>query len=142
MQNTKVKIDVEKFDGKGDFGMWKFKMLMQLENADLDSVITEEDTSSKSEKDKDAETETKPGVSPEGLTRKEMDKRAKNMICASLSNLVLRKVMKQTTALGVWRALEKDYQTKTLPNRIYLKQRFASFRMEEQRSVEENLDVS
>ena len=71
-----------------------------------------------------------------------MNKCSKNMICASLSNLVLRKVMKQTTSLGVWKALKKDYQTKTLPNRNYLKQWFASFRMEEHRSVEENLDVS
>lgn len=139
MKKSKVKIEVEKFDGKGDFGMWKFKMQMQLENADLDSVLNEEDTSSTSETDKDAEKETKPGTG--GLTRKEMDKRAKNMICASLGNLVLRKVMKQTTALGVWKALEKDYQTKTLPNRIYLKQRFTSFKMEEHRSVEENMDV-
>lgn len=55
--------------------------------------------------------------------------------------MVLRKVMKETTALGVWKALEGDYQTKTLPNRIYLKQSFASYKMDETKSIEENLDV-
>ena len=59
----------------------------------------------------------------------------------SLGNLVLRKVMKETTALGVWKALERDYQTKTLPNRIYMKQRFASFKMDDHKSIEENLDI-
>ena len=59
----------------------------------------------------------------------------------SLGNLVLRKVMKETTALGVWKALERDYQTKTLPNRIYMKQRFASFKMDDHKSIEENLDT-
>ena len=48
--------------------------------------------------------------------------------------------MKEPTAMGVWRALEADYQAKTLPNRIYLKQSFASFKMSEQNSIEENLD--
>lgn len=143
MKPTRIKIDVEKFDGKGDFGMWKFKMQMQLENSGLDSVLVEDKSSSSSEKGalKDDETESKPVLSLGELTEKEKDKRAKNMICASLGNLVLRKVMKETTALGVWRALERDYQTKTLPNRIYLKHRFASFKMEEHKSIEENLDV-
>ena len=49
--------------------------------------------------------------------------------------------MKEYTAMGVWKALEADYQTKTLPNIIYLKQSFASFKMSEQKTIEENLDV-
>ena len=69
------------------------------------------------------------------------DKKAKNIICMSLGNLVLGKVMKETTVLGVWKALERDYQTKTLPNRIYMKQRFASFKMDDHKSIEENLDI-
>lgn len=58
---------------------------------------------------------------------KEKDKRARNLICSSLSNIVLRKVMREQTARDVWKALEADYQTKTLSNRIYLKQSFANF---------------
>lgn len=42
--------------------------------------------------------------------------------------------------MGVWRASEGDYQTKTLPNCIYLKQSFASYKMDENKSIEENLD--
>lgn len=49
--------------------------------------------------------------------------------------------MKETTTLDVWKALGGDYQTKTLPNRIYLKQNFASYKMVESKSIEGNLDT-
>ena len=45
-----------------------------------------------------------------------------------------------TTAIGVWKALEGNYKTKTLPNRVYLKQIFARYKMDESKSIEENLD--
>lgn len=128
MQTTQVKIEVEKCNRKRDFGMWKFKILMQLENSGLDSVLNKDDIISSSKKEKDVVTDIKPGTTSRVLLRKEKHKRAKNMICASLSNLVSTKVIKQINALGVWKALEgvwkaleKDYQTKTLPNIIYLK---------------------
>lgn len=70
MQHTRIKIDVEKFDGKGDFGMWKFKMQMQLENSGLDSVLMEDRPSSSSEKGilKDDKDEEKPVLPPGELT--------------------------------------------------------------------------
>lgn len=68
------------------------------------------------------------------------DTRVKNLIGTCLSDMILRKVMNEPTALGMWKALKRDYQTKTLPNRIYLKQQFASFKMEESKSIEENMD--
>ena len=90
---------------------------MCLENSSLD-VLNEEETSSSSEKEKEDETEVKPDVNQRVLTKKEMDKCSKNMICPSLSNLVLRKVMKQTTSLGVGKHLrriikQRPYQTET-----------------------------
>ena len=129
------KFEVEKFDGQGDFGLWKFKMLMQLELQGLDFVLGEEE-SSNSVKGKEKEGDvTESTSSPVDPLKKEKDKRANNLICSSLSNMILQKVMKETTALGVWKALERDYQTKSLPNQIYLKQRFASFKMEEHKSI-------
>lgn len=58
----------------------------------------------------------------------------------SLSDQRIRKVMKETTSLGIWKALEREYKMKSLPNRIYLKQRFASYKMDEHKSIEQNLD--
>ena len=59
----------------------------------------------------------------------------------SLGNLVLHKIMKETAAIGVWKVLERDYQTKTLPERIYMKHRFASFKMKDHKRIEENMDI-
>ena len=132
------KFEMEKFDGRGDFGLWKFKMKMQLELQGLGYVL-EGDTGSESSDGDDKEL--KPVKQDEKDPKaKEKDTRARNLICASLSNIVLRKVMREQTAMGVWKALEADYQTKTLPNRIYLKQSFASFKMQETKSIEENMD--
>ena len=41
MESMSGKFKVEIFDGKGDFGLWKYKMLMQLELLGLDSTIQE-----------------------------------------------------------------------------------------------------
>lgn len=49
--------------------------------------------------------------------------------------------MNEATALDMWKTLERDYQTKSLPNRIYLKQQFASYKMDESKTIEENLDT-
>ena len=134
-----TRFEMEKFDGKGDFGMWKFKMLMQLELHGLRKVLQDESGKVSSLKDDDdSKLRAKEDPDPKA---KEKDTRAMNLICLSLTNIVLKKVMKEHTAMGVWKALEADYQTKTLPNRIYLKQSFASFKMSEQKTIEENLDV-
>lgn len=130
---------MEKFDESGDFGMWKFKMLMQLKLQGLGNVLNKEvvkDT--KVEEDSSSKTEE---VTKKDPLAKKKDTRARNLICSSLTNMVLRKVMKETTALGVWKALEGDYQTKTLPNRIYLKPSFASYKIVESKSIEGNLDM-
>ena len=45
------------------------------------------------------------------------------------------------TALEVWQGLEKEYQIKSLSNSIYLKQKYSCFKFEENKSIDENLDV-
>lgn len=137
MEPTKGKFEVDKFDGHGDFAIWKHKMLCALEILGLDSVLEEEPTASEEDAEK---SESEKDVKPDP-TKAAKDKRVRSLIQMSLSDQIIRKVMKETTALGIWRALERDYQTKSLPNRIYLKQRFASYKMDEHKSIEENLDI-
>ena len=133
---TRGRFEMDKFDGKGDFGMWKYKLLGQLEIQGLASALDENATLYKdSEK---LEEGADPILDPIKVAK---DTRVKNLMGTCLSDMILRKVMHEATALGVWKALERDYQTKTLPNRIYLKQQFASFKMEEGKSIEENMDV-
>lgn len=135
MEPTSGKFEVVKFDGKGDFGLWKYKMLCQLEIQGLDKCLEEGGASTDTKAIDDDKAKAK-AVS----SLLDKDKRCKNLICMSVSDTILRKIMKEPTALAVWKALEKDYQTKALPNRIYLKQRFASFRMDDHKGIEENLN--
>uniref|UniRef100_A0A803QCF5 Retrovirus-related Pol polyprotein from transposon TNT 1-94 n=1 Tax=Cannabis sativa TaxID=3483 RepID=A0A803QCF5_CANSA len=74
------KFEVEKFDGKNDFCLWKAKMM------------------------------------------------------------VLKKVINEGTAHEMWVKLEQLYMSKTLPNRINLKQRFYGFKIDESKSIDENID--
>lgn len=135
MDPTRGKFEIEKFDGKGDFGLWKFKMLAQLEIQSLVSVLQEGESSETDKGKQEEDTEAK-----KDLRKAEKDLRVWSLFSTCLSDVILRKIMNETTALGMWRALERDYQTKSLPNRIYLKKKFSCFKMEEEKPMEENFD--
>ena len=122
---TSFKIDMEKFDGKNDFNLWREKMIAHLGNLGLDEALKGE------------------SKMPSSLSEKEKSdilKKARNTIVLSLSDQILRKVVKEKSAAEMWLKLEQLFMTKTLPNRIYLKQRFYGYRMEETKSIDENID--
>uniref|UniRef100_A0A1J3JUU5 Retrovirus-related Pol polyprotein from transposon TNT 1-94 n=1 Tax=Noccaea caerulescens TaxID=107243 RepID=A0A1J3JUU5_NOCCA len=117
MDPTPGRFEMDKFDGRGDFGMWKYKLMGQLEIQGLSEVL------------KDEATLYRPQVKPEDelvLDPRKVAKdiRVKNLLGSCLSDVILRKIMHEETAFGMWKELENDYQTKSLPNRIYLKQMF------------------
>ena len=103
------KSDIEKFDGKNDFILWKIKMEAHLGNLGLDEAL---------------KGESKMSESLTSDQKQEILKKAKNAIILSLSDQILRKVVKEPSAAGMWLKLESLYMTKTLPTRIYLKQKF------------------
>lgn len=77
---------------------------------------------------------------PDSIQNKnEILKKARNTIILSLSDQILRKVVKEKSACDMWTKLEQLYMTKALPNRIYLKQRFYGFKMDENKSIDENI---
>ena len=136
MERTHGKFEMDKFDGKGDFGMWKYKMMAQLEIQGLLAVIQDDFVvSSTSEKQEEGE---KPKVDQKKYDK---DLRVRSLLCTCLSDSILRKIMHEQTALSMWKSLEKLYQLKSLPNRIYLKRQFSCYKMEEDKSIEENVDV-
>jgi len=73
--------------------------------------------------------------------KKALLQKAHSAIILSLGDKVLRQVSKETTAAGVWSKLEGFYMTKSLVNHLYLKQSLYSFKMHEDRSVGEQLDL-
>ncbi|TXG72862.1 hypothetical protein EZV62_001441 [Acer yangbiense] len=61
-------------------------------------------------------------------------------IILNLFDNVLREVNEETTAYGVWNKLESLYMTKSLTNKIYLKERLFGFKMDPSKSLGQNLD--
>ena len=70
-----------------------------------------------------------------------MLEKAHSALLLSLGDKVLRQVCKESSAAVVWSKLEALYMTKSLVNRLYLRQTFYSFRMTESRTVQKQLDV-
>ena len=70
----------------------------------------------------------------------EILKKARNAIILSLSDQILKKVVKEKSTAEMWMKLEQLYMTKALPNRIYLKQRFYGFKIDETKTIDENIN--
>lgn len=64
--------------------------------------------------------------------------RSHKAIILNLGDKVLRKVSKEKTAVGILAKLEGLYMTKSLVNRLYLKQALYSFKMQEDKAMMNN----
>ncbi|KAK1423937.1 hypothetical protein QVD17_19248 [Tagetes erecta] len=128
-----VKFDLEKFDGRNDFSLWRMKMKALLVHQGLvkalegvDPVVPEKAT----EKEKhDVEEKWK-----------NLKEKAHSAIILSLGDKVLREVSKETTAHGIWTKLGSLYLTKSLANRLYLKKRLYTFQMGQGKSLNDHVD--
>lgn len=120
-----TKFDAEKFSGKNDFGLWRIKMKALLIQQGLESALKGESAFS----DKVSETQ-----------RGEIMEKAHSAIILRLADKVLGEVSRETTAAGVWAKLEQLYMTKSLANRLYMKQRLYSYKFTQDRGIGEQLD--
>ena len=77
---------------------------------------------------------------PKTLSEKKKNdilEKAQRAIILSLGDKALKEVSRETSAAAIWLKLEKLYMTKSLANRLYLKQRLYSFKMAEGKSIED-----
>jgi hypothetical protein len=121
-----AKFEIEKFNGKNNFEIWKVKMhdlLVQqgvvkalLGKAKQPASITDEDWD-------------------------EMDARALSAIRLCLADDVLFNIVTEKTAVGLWSKLESLYMTKSLTNRIFLKRQLYSLRMKEGTKIADHLNT-
>ncbi|GJV51798.1 retrovirus-related pol polyprotein from transposon TNT 1-94 [Tanacetum coccineum] len=93
---TGAKFDIEKFDGTGDFGLWRIKMRALLIQHGCEAA-----------------REVLP-ADMEAEAKAELNKKAHSAVILCLGNKVLREVTGETTATGVWTKLETFYMTKSL----------------------------
>ncbi|KAM3302582.1 hypothetical protein P3S67_017084 [Capsicum chacoense] len=119
-----TKFDIEKFDGKISFAIWRVQMLAVLTQNGLKKVL-----SGKS---------AKPATTTEEQWE-EMDEKALSTIQLCLSCEVLREVINEKTAAGIWSKLESLYMTKSLANKLRLKERLFTLRMSEGTPIQSHL---
>ncbi|KAL8547322.1 hypothetical protein ACS0TY_006880 [Phlomoides rotata] len=119
-----MKLDVEKFSGKDDFGLWKVKMKALLGHHGLAGALKPDEESS---------------ISRE--MKVEIMEKTHSAIILCLGDKPLREVSKEKTVIDVWKKLESLYQTKSVSNKLYVKQKLLDFRMSEDRNLSEQLNT-
>uniref|UniRef100_A0A1J3F7G4 Retrovirus-related Pol polyprotein from transposon TNT 1-94 n=1 Tax=Noccaea caerulescens TaxID=107243 RepID=A0A1J3F7G4_NOCCA len=138
-----TRVDVDRFDGTGDFGLWKTRMMAHFRILGLKDIITD----FKLEKEVPVAETPVAGVSSKPLTefvldplKHEKSEKALGMIINSVGDHVLRKIEHCVTAAEMWSLLDELYTESTLPNRIHLQLKFYTFKMNDSRSVDQNVD--
>ena len=129
MGSSSTRFDLERFDGSGDFSLWREKMMAILIYQKLDYAI--EERPEKSEKDLDATKKSELEV---------IMKQARSAIIMNLADNVLRQVIGERTALGIWNKLHQLYMAKSTASKIFLKGKFYGFKMNATMSLEQKLD--
>ncbi|KAL8529954.1 hypothetical protein ACS0TY_007139 [Phlomoides rotata] len=117
---------MEKFTGKNDFGLWKVKMKALMVHLGLGSAL---------ESNEGQESSTTVAKKIEILEK------AHSAIILCLGDKPLREVSKGKTAIDVWRKLESLYQSKSVSNKLYVKQKLLDFRMLDGKDLNEQLDT-
>ncbi|KAL5576923.1 hypothetical protein UlMin_018622 [Ulmus minor] len=117
--------DIEKFDGTGDYFLWKKKIRAIMMQLKVDLALDE-----------------KPEF-PATMTsyeKSEMFKTAYSTLFLHLTDNVLRQVDGLKTAVEIWKKLDELYLVKSLLNKIYLLERFFGFKMDTSKTIDQNLD--
>ncbi|KAL6493219.1 hypothetical protein OROGR_032978 [Orobanche gracilis] len=120
-----TKFDIEKFDGKISFSIWRVQMSAVLIQSGLKKALD-----GKSKK-------------PDTMTDKqwdELDEKALSSIQLCLYKEVLREVANERTAASLWLKLETLYMAKSLANKFRLMERLYTIRIVEGTPIKSHLD--
>eukprot|EP01018_Ginkgo_biloba_P027656 Gb_41806 [translate_table: standard] len=121
-----AKFEVEKFNGKNSFELWKLKVRDLLVQQGLQKALAGKAKKPTSMTDEDWE---------------DLDARALSTIRLCLADDVLFNIAGEETTSGLWTRLESLYMTKSLTNRIYLKRQLYSLRMQEGMKITDHLNI-
>ncbi|KAL4566149.1 hypothetical protein LXL04_030259 [Taraxacum kok-saghyz] len=131
---TPMRFDVEKYDGRINFGLWQVQVKDVLIQSGLHKALkgkpahVSSKESSAAGKDEDKEWD-------------DLDLRAASAIRLSLAKNVLANVHGISTAKELWEKLEQLYQGKGISNRLYLKKQFHILRMNGDTKISDHLSV-
>ena len=122
---SNLKVDIDKFDGSGDYRIWRRKIRSLLAQQKLLRVLED------------------PIEWPENTTKiqpEELLETATGLIIFNLSDSIIRLVDKEETPAKIWKKLEEQFQQKSLTNKIYLKERIFGYKMSHSKTLDQNLD--
>lgn len=132
---SSVKFDIEKFDGRINFGLWQVQARDVLIQSGLHKVLKGRPTPVSSTTGESSKSK----MSDEDW--EELDLKAASTIRLCLAKNVLANVNGISTAKGIWEKLEELYQKKGVSNRVYLKEQFHTLRMDEGMKISDHLSV-
>jgi hypothetical protein len=121
-----AKFEIEKFNGKNNFEIWKVKMHDLLVQQGMVKTLLG--------KEKQPATITNEDWD-------EIDARALSAICLCLADDVLFNIVVEKTPANLWMKLEILYMTKSLTNKIFLKRQLYSLRMKEGTKITDHLNT-
>ncbi|CAM8970979.1 unnamed protein product [Rhodiola kirilowii] len=117
-------IRLKPFDGQIDFAMWLMRMEGILVKEKCWRAVSEEWLSPTSDQ-----------------AKRDLKQLALAEIMMRLTDDVARPLMKIKDPKELWDTLKATYQTKSLPNRIFLLKKLFTFKMDLSLSIQENLDI-
>ncbi|QHO13669.1 Retrovirus-related Pol polyprotein [Arachis hypogaea] len=118
-----VKVEIEKFDGRINFGLWQIQVKDVLIQLGLHKALKEKISGMKDEE------------------WEELDLRAASSIRLCLAKNVLANVQATKTVKEFWDKLEGLYQVKGISNRLLLKEQFHNLRMDHNVKISDHLSA-
>ncbi|KAM2859524.1 hypothetical protein COP2_024947 [Malus domestica] len=119
---TTTRLEVDKFNGSNNFGMWQCEVMDVLYQQELDMVLEDK---------------------PEDIDDKQWT-RINLHACAAIRSFLDKELkypyMKETSAKELWTKLEEKYMTKSAENRLFLKKRLFRFQYRLGISMHEHLN--
>ena len=119
-----ARVEIQKFDGNGDFALWKGKV----------KVLPEQQKTHKALLD--------PSKLPTTLTaiqKEEMQLNVYGTLILNLSDNVVRQVLEEDTTHKIWKKLENVYATKDLPNKMYPMEKLFTYKMDPSKKLNKQL---
>ena len=129
-----MNVTIDKFTGRNSFSLWQIKMRALLKQQGLWAPLAKKPSDG-------AETpSTKKSPGPDTAEMAILEEKAHSTIMLCLADDIITEVAEEETASGLWLKLESLYMTKSLTNKLLLKQRLFGLRMFEGTSLREHLD--
>ena len=118
------------------FGVLGLKDFLSDERLLMDSPVTKEEGDDTL---KDTEKEKSGSIPKDPIKLRKLEK-AKDLTVVNVGNKVLRNISHCEMASAMWAALNTMYTETSLPNRIYLHNKFYTFKMNDYKSIDTNVD--